>query len=156
MYLAYFLVGVLFVFFHGFCFSCHSLASWAALLKGSYPPKSEKPEISENTHPACSSLSLSHLCIRVGKKSLRRRSSDPSSAMPCCKVWELFHPPLWLFAFPSVKSGSWTWWRLTASSAFFPISVSGFGTPLTVLQRDIAVLSMCCLELPSTTLPSLG
>ena len=35
------------------------LASWAALLKGSYPPKREKPEVSENTHPPCSFLSFS-------------------------------------------------------------------------------------------------
>lgn len=40
------------------------LASWAALLKGSYPPKREKPEISENTHPVLFSLSLSLPSVR--------------------------------------------------------------------------------------------
>ena len=106
-------------------------------------PSKEGKARSLREHPPTLFFSLSlspHLCVRVGKKILRRRSFDPSSAMPCCEVWELFHPLLWLFAFPSVKPRSWTWWHLTAWSAFFPISVSGLGTPLTILQRH------CCFE----------
>ena len=117
------------------------LASWAALLKGSYPPKREKPEVSENTHPPCSFLSLSlPICaLEWGKRFLGEGVLIP--ALPCLVVKSGgSFTPFSDSAFPSVKSGSWTWWHLTAWSAFFPISVSGLGTPLTILQRH------CCFE----------
>ena len=63
------------------------LASWAALLKGSYPPKREKPEVSENAHPPCSflSLSLSPICaLEWGKRFLGEGVLIP--ALPCLVV----------------------------------------------------------------------
>ena len=85
-------------------------------------------------------LYLSPICaLEWGKRFLGEGVLIP--ALPCLVVKSGgSFTPFSDSAFPSVKSGSWTWWHLTAWSAFFPISVSGLGTPLTILQRH------CCFE----------